>query len=441
MLRFVVKKGTCFVSTILQIDLYLSSIGRNDACPLFHCLALLNDFPMSLQLTVRTGLEVLQDRAFAPLQGLRTGLVTHPAAIDRHFRHVIDVLANAPGVRLAALFGPEHGVLGEAQDLIEVRGSGEKELGLRVYSLYGDTLESLRPTEEQLRELDVLVIDLQDVGSRYYTFQATMFFCQEAASRLKLLTVVLDRPNPLGGVEVEGPDLRPGFESFVGIHRLAIRHGLTIGELACLYKAERQLPGELLVTPCEGWRRAMYFEETGLPWVLPSPNMPTVETAVVYPGQCLIEGTNLSEGRGTTRPFELCGAPWIDARALCSALREEALAGVSFRPAWFTPTFQKFAGQTCGGVQVHVLDRSIFQPVRTGLALLSLLRRFSGEQFGWRREPYEFVTDPPAIDLLFGSDRERLGLEAGHTARELSQAWETEEAAFRERRRPFLIYE
>jgi uncharacterized protein YbbC (DUF1343 family) len=332
-------------------------------------------------------------------------------------------------------------VLGEAQDLIEVRGSGEKELGLRVYSLYGDTLESLRPTEEQLRELDVLVIDLQDVGSRYYTFQATMLFCQEAASRLKLLTVVLDRPNPLGGIEVEGPDLRPGFESFVGIHRLAIRHGLTIGELARLYKAERQLPGELLVIPCEGWRRAMYFEETGLPWVLPSPNMPTVDTAVVYPGQCLIEGTNLSEGRGTTRPFELCGAPWIDARALCSALREEALAGVSFRPAWFTPTFQKFAGQTCGGVQVHVLDRSVFQPVRTGLALLSLLRRFSGEQFGWRREPYEFVTDPPAIDLLFGSDRERLELEAGRTARELSQAWETEEAAFRERRRPFLIYQ
>jgi uncharacterized protein YbbC (DUF1343 family) len=298
----------------------------------------------------------------------------------------------------------------------------------------------LRPTAEQLRNLDALVIDLQDVGSRYYTFQATMLLCLEAASAHGLKTVLLDRPNPLGGDVVEGPDLRPGFESFVGLHPLATRHGMTIGELARLYQAERRLTGALEIIPCDGWRRDMDFEQTGLPWVLPSPNMPTVETAFVYPGQCLVEGANLSEGRGTTRPFELCGAPWIDARRLADRLEAEGLPGVRFRPAWFQPTFHKFAGQTCGGVQLHVLDRQSYRPVRTSLALLAAIRELSGDRFAWRTEPYEFVSDRPAIDLLFGSDRERLGLEAGVPASELARAWEVEEEAFRRRRRDFLLY-
>jgi uncharacterized protein YbbC (DUF1343 family) len=389
---------------------------------------------------MQTGLDVLQAQDWGPLRGLRIGLVCHPASVNQQLQHAADLLSTAPGVQMAALFGPEHGYLGQAQDLIGVRDSQESQSGLRIHSLYGQTLESLRPTAEQLADLDALVIDLQDIGSRYYTFQATMLFCFEAASACGMKTIVLDRPNPLGGVTVEGPGMRPGYQSFVGIHPIATRHGLTIGELARLYQAERNIPGTLEVIRCQGWRREMAFEETALPWVLPSPNMPTVETAWVYPGQCLLEGTNLSEGRGTTRPFELCGAPWIDPARLVRRLEQEDLPGIVFRPAWFQPTFQKFAGQVCGGVQLHVTDRNTFRPVRTSLALLAALRELSGTHFAWRTEVYEFVVDPPAIDLLFGSDRERRGLEAGVPARELARAWESEEEAFRQRRREFLLY-
>jgi uncharacterized protein YbbC (DUF1343 family) len=395
---------------------------------------------MATRPRVRTGLEILSERRFAPVRGLRVGLVTHPAAVDAHFRHAADVLAEAPEVRLAALFGPEHGLRGEAQDLVGVAAGGGPAAGPRVHSLYGATAASLRPTAEQLHGLDALVIDLQDVGSRYYTFQATMLYCLEEASRHGLLAVVLDRPNPLGGEAVEGPTLQPGYESFVGPHPLPTRHGLTMGELARLYHKERALSGELHVVPCEGWRRGMDFDATGLPWVLPSPNMPTALTAFVYPGQCLLEGTNLSEGRGTTRPFELCGAPWIDAAALARRLRAEGLPGVAFRPAWFRPTFHKFAGRDCGGVQLHVTDREAFRPVRTGLAVLAALRELSGERFAWRTEPYEFVADRPAIDLLFGGARERLALEAGRTAGETARAWEAEEEGFRRRRQEILLY-
>ncbi len=421
---------------------------------------------------VRSGLDVLLLQEFAPLKGLRVGLVTHPAAVDRRLQSAAALLHAAPGVRLERLFGPEHGLAGHAQDLEGVAAGRDPWTGLESVSLYGDTVESLRPTEEQLRGLDALVIDLVDVGSRYYTFQATMLFCLEEASRRGLLTVVLDRPNPLGGDAVEGPTVRPGFESFVGVRPIATRHGLTMGELARLYRAalslrisyegegeapaepahearreprpplsQPTLSGELLVVPCEGWRRGMSFRETGLPWVLPSPNMPTVETALVYPGQCLIEGTNLSEGRGSTRPFELCGAPGVDAVALAGRLNDERLDGVVFRPAWFTPTFQKHAGRLCGGVQLHVTDAVAFRPVRAGLAVLAALREASGTSFAWRTETYEFVSDVPAIDLLFGSDRERLGLETGASWRDLARAWEAEEEAFRQERRPHLLYD
>jgi uncharacterized protein YbbC (DUF1343 family) len=267
-----------------------------------------------------------------------------------------------------------------------------------------------------------------------------MYFCLEAASQHKLLAVVLDRPNPLGGDTVEGPTLQPAFQSFVGWEPMPIRHGLTMGELARLYRARHQLTGEMQVIPCEGLQRSMDFEATGLPWVLPSPNMPTIDTAFVYPGQCLIEGTNLSEGRGTTRPFELCGAPWIDARKLAQRLADEDLPGVAFRPASLKPTFQKHARLTCGGVQLHVTDREAFQSVRTTLALLAAVREQSNERFDWRREPYEFVSDRLAIDLLFGSDRERRALEAGRPAREIARAWEAEEAAFHQGRKEFLLY-
>jgi uncharacterized protein YbbC (DUF1343 family) len=284
------------------------------------------------------------------------------------------------------------------------------------------------------------VIDLQDVGSRYYTFPTTMLYCLEAAAGVGLRVVVLDRPNPIGGAAVEGPTLRPGFESFVGAHPIAIRHGLTVGELARLYQADRRIEVELDVVACEGLRREMDWDATGLPWVLPSPNMPTVDTAFVYPGMCLVEGTNLSEGRGTTRPFELCGAPGVNARAACERLNNANLPGVVFRPAWFEPTFQKHARRRCGGMQLHLTDRSTFRPIRTGLAVMAALREAVGSQFAWRTEEYEFVRDPIAIDLLFGSDRERRAMEAGDDWRVIASRWEPEEAEFAERRRSYLLY-
>ena len=377
---------------------------------------------------MRTGLDVLRDLAFAPLRGRRVGLVCHPASVDPQLRHAAELLARAPDVTLAALFGPEHGFAGTAQDLIGVGHSAEG--GLRVHSLYGASVASLRPTAEQLRDLDTLVVDLQDVGARYYTFQATMLYCLEACAASGVAAVVLDRPNPLGNA-VEGPALRSGFESFVGPHDIPTRHGMTMGQLARFYQKCRVPSVRLDVIDCDGLRPEWYFDEAGLPWVLPSPNMPTLDTAIVYPGMCLIEGTNLSEGRGTTRPFELCGAPWLNPRAAAERLEAERLPGVRFRPAWFRPTFQKFAGQDCGGTQLHVTDREAFEPVRTGLAVLAVLRELSGTRFAWRTEEYEFVTDRPAIDLLFGSARERLALEAGTPWRSIAAVWEAEEEAFR----------
>lgn len=388
---------------------------------------------------VRTGLDRLVDDGFAPLQGRRVGLVAHPASVDRQLRHAADLLANAPGIQLTALFGPEHGYLGAAQDLEGVAETDNRN-GPRCFSLYGDTVESLKPTAAMLAGLDTLVIDLQDIGSRYYTFQATMLYCLEAAAEVGLRVLVLDRPNPLGGLAVEGPMLRPGFESFVGPHPITTRHGMTMGELARLYVAERRINVDLEVVTMDGWRRDMDFDATGLPWVMPSPNMPTVDTAIVYPGQCLIEGTNLSEGRGTTRPFEICGGPGIDAGHVARQLNEARLPGVIFRPVNFRPTFQKQAGQDCGGVQLHVTDRSSFRPVRTGLAVLATLKAADGDKFAWRTEEYEFVKHIPAIDLLFGSDRKRLAIDAGADWRDIAATWEPEEREFQDIRRAFLMY-
>ncbi len=394
--------------------------------------------------SVTSGLDQLVAEEFARLRGRRVGLVTHPAAVDRQLRDVASLIEAAPGARLVTVFGPEHGLFGQAQDLESVPDEHEQQPAVRLYSLYGTSAASLRPTPEQLAGIDLLVVDLQDVGSRYYTFQATMKYCLEAASPLNLPVLVLDRPNPLGGAVVEGPRLVPGYESFIGAHDIAIRHGLTIGELALLYQADLEAAGrpvDVEVVPCGGLRRSMWFEETGLPWVLPSPNMPTIETAVVYPGQCLIEGTNLSEGRGTTRPFELCGAPWIEPRKLAAEMNAAGLPGVRFRPAVFRPTFQKHAGVDCGGVQIHVTDRDAFRPVRTSLALIAAIRRLDPERFAWRTEEYEFVKDPIAIDLLFGSDRERKAIDAGLPWQEIAATWEPEEHAFDTQRHRAWLYE
>ena len=398
-------------------------------------------FGHTAAMAVMTGLDELVSEDFRRLRGQRVGLLAHPASVDKRLRHVADLLRATPGVELEVVFGPEHGWLGQAQDLEPVNGAELSRKAPRTISLYGKNIASLRPTAAQLSGLDTLLIDLQDAGARYYTFQASMLYCLEAAHKVGMKVMLLDRPNPIGGAVVEGPGLVSGFESFVGAHNVAIRHGLTIGELARLYQAERKLGNATLeVIPCRGWRRDMFFEQTGLPWVLPSPNMPGVQTTVVYPGQCLLEGTNLSEGRGTTLPFELCGAPWIDASVAAAELNAENLPGVTFRPAWFKPGFQKYAHCQCGGVQLHVQDKRAFQAVRTGLAVLAKLRALSAASFRWRTEPYEYVTDLIAIDLLFDSSRERTALEAGQPWRDIAACWEKEEEAFSQTREPFLLY-
>lgn len=368
------------------------------------------------------------------------GLVCNPTAVDRRLRHAADLLHAAPGVRLAALFGPEHGVRGDAQYMAAVGDDRDRRTGLPVHSLYGATPESLRPGRALLGGLDALVFDIQDVGARYYTYQATMMLCMEAAAEAGIRFVVLDRPNPIGGTAVEGPALRSGFESFCGLHDLAVRHGMTVGELARLFRAERRMQLDLQVVECRGWRRRLRFRETGLPWVQPSPNMPTPETALVYPGMCLLEGTSLSEGRGTTRPFELFGAPWLDADRLVADLARERLPGVLFRPASFVPTWDKHAGVRCHGADLSVSDPEAFHPCRTALACVALARAQAPERFAWRTEPYEFASGVPAFDLLCGSARERNGIEQGLPPRRLARAWLAEERAFERRRAPYLLY-
>lgn len=362
---------------------------------------------------VRTGLERLLDDPRRFLGDGRVGLVANPSTVDRELVHAVDRLHADPRVHLSLLFGPEHGLRGDAQDMVSVGDARDPVTGLPEVSLYGTTFASLTPTREQLARIDTLVFDVQDVGSRYYTYQATMALCMRAAGEAGVKVVVLDRPNPVGGVAVEGGGLEPGLENFCALFAVPQRHGLTVGELARLYRDAFDVRCELAVVPCEGWKRAQYFDATGLPWVLPSPNMPTLDTALVYPGMCLIEATSLSEARGTTRPFELVGAPFIDGRALAHKLAGLDLPGVSFRACVFRPTFHKHAHAACGGVQLHVRDRRSFLPYRTGLAVLWAVKQLWPERFGWRQEPYEFRPDVPAIDLLAGTPAVRETIDAG----------------------------
>ncbi len=385
---------------------------------------------------VVTGLERLLERP-EPVRGLRIGLVCNPTSVTSELVHAKIALGERRGIKLAALFGPEHGIAADAQDLIEVGHSRDCATGLPVHSLYGETRV---PTRAMLEGLDAMVYDIQDVGSRYYTFIYTMLHVMEACARDKKRLVVLDRPNPLGGDVVDGNLLQLEYLSFVGMHPLVVRHGMTSGELALLFRDELALDVDLHVVPMKGWRQKMHYEDTGLPWVLPSPNMPTVDTAFVYPGGCLIEGTNLSEGRGTTRPFELVGAPWLDAHALASSLASERLPGVRFRAAAFTPTFQKHAGVMCHGVQLHVTDRARFPAFLAYLLLIHHARRQDAKRFAWRDPPYEYERVKLPIDILAGSDQVRLSIEQGVSPKRLAAGFRKDTAAFRRRRRKHLLY-
>jgi len=374
----------------------------------------------------------------ARLAGHRVGLLSNAASVDAGFRHVVDLVAGAPGVRLAALFGPQHGVRADVQDnMVETAHGRHPDLDIPVYSLYGETRE---PTPAMLAGLDLLVVDLQDVGTRVYTYIHTLSHCLRVCAAEGVGVVVCDRPNPIGGLAVEGPMLEPGFASFVGLHPVPLRHGLTIGEMARLCNEAFGFGAALEVLPMEGWRREMLHDATGLPWVLPSPNLPTLDSAIVYPGMVLFEGTALSEGRGTTRPFELVGAPWLSAAPLAAAMNGLALPGVHFRPAEFQPTFQKHAGVTCGGCQLHVTDRTAFRPVATAVALLSECRRQAPERFAWREPPYEYETRRPPIDILAGSARLREGIDAGLPREVVTAELDRGLEAFGRLRARYLLY-
>ncbi|MBI4891782.1 MAG: DUF1343 domain-containing protein [Acidobacteria bacterium] len=386
----------------------------------------------------RVGLDVFLSEELGRFGGARVGLIANPASVDGELAHAAERFAAASAVKLAALFGPQHGAKAEAQDnMIETADEWDGRLGVPVFSLYG---ERRQPDAASLAGLDVMVCDLPDVGARPYTFVWTMLLAMEACGRAGLPFVVLDRPNPIGGVEVEGPVLREGFESFIGMHALPMRHGLTMGELARLLRAERGIDVELTVVRCEGWRRAMWFDETGLPWVMASPNLPTLETAAVYPGSVLVEGTNLSEGRGTTRPFELLGAPYLDAGEFAGRLNGCDVPGARFRPVWFRPTVDKWAGELCGGVQVHVLDRERFKPCWVGAAVLAAAHELGGERFAWREPPFEYVHDRMPIDILSGSERLRGQVEVGMKAGAMEESWWAEVEEFVERRGEWMMY-
>jgi uncharacterized protein YbbC (DUF1343 family) len=393
---------------------------------------------LSTSTTIALGIDRLLDADRRLVAGRRVGVVCNPASVDSAFRHTADRLAEDPDVTVAALFGPQHGFRSDVQDnMIETPHACDARRQVPVYSLYSETRE---PTADMLRGIDVLVIDLQDVGTRVYTYIYTMANCMRAAARHGVHVVVCDRPNPIGGEDVEGNLLQPACASFVGQFPIPLRHGMTIGELARLFNDAFGIGASLDVVPIGGWRRSMYHDETGVPWIIPSPNLPTLDSAIVYPGAVLFEGTRLSEGRGTTRPFELIGAPWIDADRLAAAMNARGLPGVHFRPAFFEPTFQKHATQTCGGCQVHVLDRRRFRPVRTAVELMAEFRRQDPARFPWREPPYEYEHDKQPIDILYGSDRLRATLDADGDVGELASSWDADEASFRRTREPFLLY-
>jgi uncharacterized protein YbbC (DUF1343 family) len=372
------------------------------------------------------------------IAGRRVGLLCNPASVDRYFAHTADRLHADADVQLTALFGPQHGFRSDLQDnMVETPHGCDHRRHVPVYSLYSDTRE---PTAEMLRNIDVLVVDLQDVGTRVYTFVYTMANCMRAAARHGVPVVVCDRPNPIGGDAVEGACLQEPWTSFVGQFPIPMRHGMTIGELARLFNGAFGINASLDVVTIEGWRRAMYLDETGLPWVIPSPNLPTLDSAIVYPGAVLIEGTKLSEGRGTTRPFELIGAPWIDGEVLADAMNAREVPGVHFRAVFFEPTFQKHAKHSCGGCQVHVTDRHAFAPLRAAVELIDEFHGQDPARFAWREPPYEYEHEKEPIDILYGSDLLRGTIDGGGDVAALIDSWRVDEERFRRQREPFLLY-
>lgn len=388
--------------------------------------------------SVRVGLEVLLEEKVDLLRNARVGLICNQASVDHGYRHAADLLHAKDGVNLTALFGPQHGIRGDVQDnMIETAHALDRITGLPIYSLYSETRE---PTEEMLEGVDLLLFDMQDVGCRIYTFVYTLANCMRAAKEQGKRVIVCDRPNPINGLDVAGTVLEPEFASFVGQYPIATRHGMTVGELARMFNEHFGIDCELEVVRMEGWERTLWLDETDAPWVLPSPNMPTVDSATVFPGTVHLEGTQLSEGRGTTRPFELIGAPYVFAEEYAEELTGLGFQGVYFRPCGFQPTFQKHAGRTCGGVQIHVIDREQFEPVVVGVAAVKVAHDLYKDSFAWKEPPYEYVYDKNPFDVISGTDSIRKAIELGDSIKAIADSWSEGIKEFRQDREPYLLY-
>ncbi len=377
---------------------------------------------------ILTGLDVLLSESLAPLKNARVGLVTNPTGVTRTLESNIDVL-RAAGIKLVALFSPEHGLASAASAGEHVASGRDERTGLLVHSLYGETH---KPTPEMLAGIDALLFDLQDVGARYYTYNASLGLAMEACAENQKQLIVLDRPNPINGVTIEGPTLDPALQSFVGHGPLPIRYALTLGELAQFYNRELSLGADLRVIPLRGWKREQWYDETDLIWVSPSPNIPQLATTVVYPGMCLVEGTNLSEGRGTPLPFEIAGAPFVDGYALAETLNARNIAGARFRPVAFTPTTSKFANQQCFGVQVHVTARELFHPVAGALEVIATVRKMYPDDFAWRETHF---------DRLMGDASVRGKIDAGVSVQLMISEWIPAQEKFRRARERYKLYE
>lgn len=401
----------------------------------------------------KPGVEVFLERHAGLVKGKRVGLITNPTGVDSLLRSDVELFLNSLDFKIVALYGPEHGVRGDAQAGEYVPFYRDPKYDLPVFSLYGETMKPaagmIKNIDAYMRsfdttgkgkqlekaavqDIDVMIFDIQDVGTRVYTYVATMAYAMQACAEAGVPFIVLDRPNPIGGAAAEGPVLDPALASFIGVYPIPLRHGMTVGELAMLFN-DRFMEKKVFLTviPVEGWERARWFDETGLPWVMPSPNMPTLDTAAVYPGQVVFEGTNVSEGRGTTRPFEFFGAPWIDGHSLAAKLNGLGLTGVAFREAWFTPTFSKFQGERCGGCQVHVLDRKSYRPIETTLAVIKTIRDDYPQKFQFHADYF---------DKVMGTSRVREALASGRAVKDITAAWANDLRKFEELRKPYLLY-
>ncbi len=387
---------------------------------------------------IKLGIEKVLEKPRNYFNSAKVGLICNQASVNHRFQHIADLFFENPEINLTTLFGPQHGIRGDVQDnMVETSHSTDEKTGLPIYSLYSETRE---PTEEMLKDVDILVFDLQDIGGRVYTFIYTMANAMKACAKSGRKFIVCDRPNPINGIDIEGSLLEQGHESFVGMFPIPMRHGLTVGELADYFNREYEINCDLEVVGLEGWKRELYLDETDSPWVIPSPNMPTVETAVVFPGTVYFEGTQVSEGRGTTRPFEFIGAPYIKEFEFAEQMASIGLEGVIFRPTNFIPTFQKHSGKPCGGVFVHVTDRNKFKPVLTGIAMVKVLLEMYPDEFKWKLPPYEYEFERNPFDVIAGNVELREALESKKSVSEIKKSWNDDEEFFKDQREKYLMY-